>query len=397
MNTKVLHISIIAVFLVFPCISFGQQESGWKGKIEYDNDIKVIKNPGEPLHGRVQLDAEEDLCFGSADDDKYMFYLPIYLVVDSKGNIFVLVAREFEIRKFNSDGKFLVSVGKKGQGPGEFEQPRGLYLDSLGRVSTFDSRQRNLHIFSNELSFIETRKLKFYPFGFSFSQDERMIISNIQYSPESRLASIILTNSSGELIEQIASFPYELPPMIKNHMLVNPYIHRLWFAPVRVGGAVYGYSSEYLLYSVSSDGKLKQKIYVNRKPEPISEAEKESLRNDYLERQDKGPMEEKLTKAEMKQAYLFPPHKPFFTNILIDDNNQIYASKLKLYDPNDTSHTVDFFSEEGVYLHEVTVPFDPRTISGQCFYRVDSNRETGYVVIKRYKITNWDQLKTGIN
>jgi len=397
MNSKALCMYLIAVFLVIQGNSFGQHEPVWKGKIEYEDGVKVVKNPGEPLYKPIHLETEEDLCFGNEDDDEYMLYLPVWLSVDSKGNIFVLVVREFQIRKFDSDGKFLAAVGKRGQGPGEFEQPRGLYLDSLGRVYTFDSRRNNLHIFSNELSFIETRKLEFRPYGFSLSQDDRMILSNIHYSPPSSSTDIILTNPSGELIDQIASFPYELPPMIKNMMLGNPYSHRLYFAPIREGGAVYGYSSKYVLYSVSSDGKLKLKINVNRMPEPISEAEKESLRNDIFERQEKRPESEKFTKSEVKKAYVFPEHKPFYTNILVDDKSQIFAKKLKLYDPKDESVCFDFFNEEGVYLHEVTMPFSPRALVGQCLYRFVSNRETGYVVIKRYRITNWDQIKTGIN
>jgi hypothetical protein len=373
------------------------QSPKWKGKIEYEDGIKVVTNPGQPFYGAIEWKLQEELCIGNEEDDKYMFYFPVNLAVDSKGNIFVLVAREFEIRKFNSDGKFLAAAGKRGQGPGEFEQPWGLYLDSLGRVYTFDSRRNNLHIFSNELGFIETRKLEFRPHRFSFAQDNRMILVNIQYSPQSSSTDIILTNPSGELVDRIASFPYELPPMIKNMMLGNPYSHEQYFAPVRAGGAVYGYSSEYVLYAVSSLGKLRLKISVNRKPEPISEAEKESLRNDFLEGQDKRPAKEKLTKAEVKKAYVFPAHKPFFTNILIDDKSQIFAKKLKIYDPDDTSITFDFFNEEGIYLYDVTMPFYPRALAGQCLYRFDSNRETGYVVIKRYRITNLDQLKTGIN
>ena len=67
-----------------------------------------------------------------------------------------------------------------------------------------------------------------------------------------------------------------------------------------------------------------------------------------------------------------------------------------MYDTNDKSVCFDFFNEEGVYLHEVTMPFYPRALVGQYLYRFDSIRETGYVVIKRYRITNLDQLKTGI-
>ena len=41
-SSFVLFLSIFAMF-----ISFGQQKAEWKGKIEYDNGIKIVKNPSE--------------------------------------------------------------------------------------------------------------------------------------------------------------------------------------------------------------------------------------------------------------------------------------------------------------------------------------------------------------
>ena len=382
--------ALICFFLV--ATSNIAQKLEWKGKIEYEDGIKVVKNPGEPLHGRIDWKLEQELSIGNEADDRHVFNFPFYVAVDSQENIFALVAKEFEIRKFDKGGKFLARAGKKGQGPGEFVQPRKLCLDSQDRVLIFDAFNRQLHVFSNDLALIETRKFEFLIFGLGVTEDGNMILQTVFYPQERRAAEIVLTSPSGESIE-IAGYPYELPPKVKNQMLSNPYSHELYFAPFQDGGGVYGYSSRYELHVISSLGKPRLKILVDRESEPISEQEKEKLCSEFLEKQKQRSENlgrEKLSRADLMKAYVFPEHKPFFTNILVDDKNRIFLRKLKIYDQADSSVTYELFNEEGIYLYDVKIPFSPLAVVNNCLYRVESDRDTGYMVIKRYRITNWD-------
>ena len=54
--------------------SFSQSKAKWKGIIEYEDGIKVIKNPEQPLYGEIIFDLELDLCVGSTDDETATFY-----------------------------------------------------------------------------------------------------------------------------------------------------------------------------------------------------------------------------------------------------------------------------------------------------------------------------------
>ena len=396
MKCRLLSTAVLSL-VCCSLLVFGQSPQ-WKGTIESENGIKVVKNPGEPFHGKIEWKLEEDLSLGNETDDKYMFYFPMEAAVDSQENIFVLVAKEFEIRKFDKNGEFLGSVGRRGEGPGEFVQPIRLHLDSQGRVYVYDSLRRTLHVFSNDLILIEARKLDFILSGYGFARDDHVILETISGLREVASREIILVRPSGELIDTLASFPYERTPMVKNHILNNPYSHKLYFASFYKGGTVYGYSSEYVLHVVSDIGKPSFKIMVDRDPDPIREREKKKLLDEYLERQDKRMKAvriagmEKLTRADLKKGYEFPEHKPFFTGILVDDKNRIYVRKLKLYDPDERSLDFEFFNEEGIYLYDITMPFYPRAIANNRLYRTEHDRDTGYSVIKRYQITNWGSV-----
>lgn len=47
-----------------PIYATGEQKAQWKGKIEYENGVKLIKNPKELLYGEIEFELEKDLSIG---------------------------------------------------------------------------------------------------------------------------------------------------------------------------------------------------------------------------------------------------------------------------------------------------------------------------------------------
>jgi len=185
--------------------------------------------------------------------------------------------------------------------------------------------------------------------------------------------------------------------MIKGRMLGNPYSYRLYFFPAKSGGGVYGHSSEYKLFVLNSSGNLSYIIEMNRPPDPITNKDKNRRIDRYLETQRPTARGEKLSRSEVKRAYIFPEFKPFFDGIIGDDEGRIYVRMFKLYDPDDSSLYYDFFSKEGYYLYKIKIPFFPFMIRKGYVYSTKSDPDTGYLKIIRYKIKNWEQIKKKIS
>ena len=57
--------------------------------------------------------------------------------------------------KLNKDGKFIKAWGKKGSGPGEFDTPHGLAMDSAGRLFVADRSNNRVQIFDQNGKFLE--------------------------------------------------------------------------------------------------------------------------------------------------------------------------------------------------------------------------------------------------
>ena len=93
---------------------------------------------------------------GGAAEPEF-FFQPNDVVVAPNGDIFVGEGHggaNSRILKFSKDGKFIKSIGKKGTGPGEFDQPHALAFDSKGRLIVGDRGNNRIQILDQDGKFI---------------------------------------------------------------------------------------------------------------------------------------------------------------------------------------------------------------------------------------------------
>ncbi len=392
---KIRALFLSAIFLGF-CISQNLgpgQATNWRGTIEYEDGIEVIKNPNEPLYGEITFELEENLNLGNETDGNYAFYNVGAIAVDSEENIFVLDGGECRIQKFDKNGIFLQTIGQKGQGPGEFEQPGGLFLDSEDLIYARDSLRRIIHIFGKDGRYKRTIKSPGLSANFGVTREKNILAVHSPRSYTDRRIGIVLLDAEGRIIKEVVSFPFLLPPSIKGHMLVNPYDHRLHLFPSNDGVGIYSHSSRYKIFVLDSAGNLGQRIEVDRPSEPVTKKDKDSQIENYLKKREQYSIGEKLSKSEVKKAYIFPEFKPYFTGLNRDGIGRMYVRMFKLYDPKDRGEKFDVFSTKGQYIYRLNIPFFPNIIKKGHIYNIEFDRDTGYSKINRYKIKNWEQIK----
>lgn len=375
--------SILIFFIAYE--SRSEQKPEWKSKIERENGVKVIKNPKVPLYGEIKFELEEDLSIGRDDDVNYMFYRIRDVVVDSEGNIFVVDMSNFRIQIFDSNGKCLNTIGRSGQGPGEFEQPSQIRINNLTGEIYVKDKVRALDVFNKKGEFIESIKMNygiqdFFPF------EDNTILAILIKPPYEELTSMHVLckiDNKGEILMSLTEFPYTVfTKRVSGGILsgITGYELSLNFAVLNNDKIVYGYSKEYELEVIDRDGKLLYKI---KKDSP-----KPKFTSDELSQFKKIPV---------------PKFKPYFYSIFSDTEGRIYVQRnqarvtIRGYGPIDKMNKeVDIFSKDGYFLYKATLPPNTCIIKDEFLYARDLDEEGGMEYVKRYKIKNGEQMKERI-
>ena len=400
-KAKVLSVALFLAALIMLAL-FGGQEAEWKGKIDIENGIKVIKNPGEPLYGEMEFELEEDLSIGNEDDKNYIFYRLRDIQVATDGNIYVLDSGNQRLQVFDKDGKYLRTIGKRGQGPGEFNTPTQLQLDDeTGNIFVKDSMLRKIIIFEKEGKYID-KDIHLVELLRDFYLDSDRCIWGIFSLPGIDSRSIKKVTLTGKVEKTFTEIPYHIQrivisltkegnPGMGAYFVNTGYEDDLFISKVDNHTFVYGHSKKYELVAVDKSGKT---LFIIRKDEsPIK-----------ITKTDRGRIEDRIKWDIKKDGHLvpeisleFPDYKPYFYSIITDDISRIYVRNNPASRESNTNHEYDVFNKEGLYLYKIHLNYYPDVIKNGYIYTIAVNEETGLEQIKRYRIKNWGKIKEGIS
>ena len=193
--------------------------------LRFDSTGKVVKSFGEGLfvqaHGMTvdrdgnvwvtdaQIkDGKGNQVFKFSPDGKLLMSLgkagvagagndvfsgPADVAIAQNGDIFVADGHMADtpvnrVVKFSKDGKFIKAWGKRGSGPGEFDTPHSIAIDSRGRIFVADRSNSRIQIFDQDGRFLDQWKQFGRPSGVYIDRNDNMIVadsqSNSKQNPE---------------------------------------------------------------------------------------------------------------------------------------------------------------------------------------------------------------------
>ncbi len=97
---------------------------------------------------------------GAGGSDSEKLFQPTDVVTGANGDIFVSEGHVIggpinRVSKWTKDGRFVKAFGKSGHGPGEFDVPHALAVDSRGRLFVADRNNNRIQIFSQDGVFLD--------------------------------------------------------------------------------------------------------------------------------------------------------------------------------------------------------------------------------------------------
>ena len=122
---------------------------------------------------------------GVAGAGNDVFSGPADVAIAQNGDIFVADGHMADtpvnrIMRFSKDGKFITAWGKRGKGPGEFDTPHSIAIDSRGRIFVADRSNGRMQIFDADGHFIDQWKQFGRPSGVFIDRNDNMYVADSQ-------------------------------------------------------------------------------------------------------------------------------------------------------------------------------------------------------------------------
>ena len=208
MKLKYTFCILFSLLLLFSC---GKSDQPYT--IETKDGVKYIHNHA-PLwydEPKVALEFVQKIGELEGEDENYLFYEPFEVVRDSEGNIFVVDGGNRRVQKFNADGQYIFTIGREGQGPGEFSDAivRNSYsinIDSESNIYVNDSGNTRIHVFSSDGKYLRGIRLGKLISFFRLQKSGKLVAQNFfEFSRRINKGEIPklleIYNAKGELLK----------------------------------------------------------------------------------------------------------------------------------------------------------------------------------------------------
>lgn len=140
----------------------------------------------------------KDIKLNHENNELYYFPFPTAIKYDSD-EIFILDAKDHEIKIFSKSGAFKNSIGRKGKGPGEFDFPFDMDIYKK-KIYVSDKMNRRIQILDKEGNYIGGFKVLFYPQKILALGKDKILVSHLPQRSLGKEKMLHCFNINGELL-----------------------------------------------------------------------------------------------------------------------------------------------------------------------------------------------------
>jgi len=400
MRNKIFYFFVF-LFIAVSTINYFPKSSSAKEimPIQKSGDV-AVSNPKTP-ELKMRMVFQEELSIGKIEgDENYMFGKMIIFNVDDEGNFYVSDVDNSRILKYDPEGKHLLTFGRKGQGPGEFQNLNFIRFDKENTLYVNDSINRRISFFNKDGKFLRQIGLKDRYLNL-YLNSKGFFVGDKYETPDVNTFKIVtvygLFDDKFNLIAELYKDEIDLPlPATRDESSLADslaeMLSRTAFRPSVVytlanNDFIYlGYPEKYEINVYSPEGKLVRRI--SRDYDPIAVTEKD--KKEYVQRVSEtfsAPIYTDSVKKKAFQKIKYPKYKPAYQSFTMMENEwlAVIADSVK-----DEYTLFDIFSQEGKYIAQFKTPLPAEGIYSMLLFFKNGKAycvatENDYKFAKRYR------------
>ena len=345
----------------------------WKGTIIKEGDVTVVRNPKEPLYKNPILELTEELSLGGPDaqgDD--VFGQISDVVVDEAGSLYVLDRRNDHVKVFDASGKYLRTIGRRGQGPGEFEGPLNLSLSRIAGELAVHQESPRTAFYKPDGTF--RRDVSFRGMGAVLGRaDSRGYIYRNEVVIDESGARCVAKKfgPDGTALAELGAAPAPFAPKGAGKVKPGALMPASYFQLDRADNVVYGYPQAYdLTIFRGSDAKPFKKMTRSYDLVEVSAEEKKEF--------------EKEIPPGSGIEIEFPKYHSAYDRFFLSDLGHVFVRTWEK--AKDGTRIHDVFDAEGRFIGRVPLKGIGLEIFNGKYYAIEEDGD-GYQYVKRYSVT----------
>jgi len=397
---------ILALSFVLMSCSPRVGDSRHRFEVDTVDGVRTAINNGIPKYSDPLFSYEEILRFQEdPDNEESILTRPSTILLDESGTIYIEDSGDNRIAVFNDRGEYVRSIGREGEGPGEFQSMDSPMIHD-GLMQIYDRRLHRLSLFTTAGELEDMIQLGqmvgdhqiHTPMFVYRCRDGSLIVNDDELTSDEEIQlsrkRVFIFDPDGQLRWQT-----ETP-----HLQIGTWVN---FRGVRGLGAVMPYASrarvdlhpdhgilvspadEPVLRQYALDGALQRRIEIQLGERPFTAEDRSVITRDWNERvrEASGISLEQL--QSMRDGMAFPERWAYWSSVSLDDAGYIWLG----VDEHEAAREAAGFrslvrvvSPEGEYLGDTRLPRGAGPVyHGHPIARV-SDPDTGEITFVVYRL-----------
>lgn len=323
--------------------------------------------------------------------------IPVDITCDSEGNVYVLDQKANNVKIFNSSGKYLRTIGRRGRGPGEFNAPHH-FTFAKDRLVIWDQENYRICTISPEGKFLKSIKSSMmgaWPYKLRSLPNGDIIIERLKLSFTDKPQDFSLEIFSPDLrLKKVfylkKVWPYKYSKTL-GKTLPAPFYFYIYWDVTPDGRIVIGFSEKNEIEIHDPFGGILSSFSHPYEPVKLNEQDKKEFLDGitYVIDGRRAPYPDVY-----KKNTEFPKFKPAFFNILVDSQGNILVSRYR-NNRHEDYRSFDVFSPDGDFINTVQfvgISSFPTNFDLVCFINnyvwIADTDDDGLYKLTNYKIAS---------